>query len=488
MKQGSNFVVALVTVGGIVAACLLSACGSGGSGSSTNGTNVSQVAVSSSGTVTNFGSVYVNDRKYEINDATKTSKDDVTVTGDVSAKSLLKVGMVVTVSGLDSGGTRTAATIQHDNTLEGPISSVDPTNSRFIVLGQTVLVDDTTTFDSGVTLGNLIAGHVVEVSGFVKADGSVAASFIERKAPSGGCTLGCEVKGLVKFHNHATTSFQIGSLTVKYSGASIDNTLPAPTGSNWNGLFVEVKGTAFDAGTTTLTASRIETEGFQASNGDQVELEGFVTSVAGMPTTFVLGSTTVQLTGGTVYLGGLSSEITVGQKLEVQGSISNGVITATKVKFQDGVRIESNVASKPTASSLILDGVPGVTVLVNSQTAFKNVANLSAVAVGNNVRVRGREGAGNTVIATEVERKSASPDNNVVLQGVVQTVANPSLTVLGVTINTIGLQLKDINDNPINPTTFFGAVTAQQTVIKAKGRLIGPPATSVWEELELESE
>jgi len=126
--------------------------------------------------------------------------------------------------------------------------------------------------------------------------------------------------------------------------------------------------------------------------------------------------------------------------------------------------------------------------VVNSQTAFKNVANLSAVAVANNVRIRGREAAGNTVIATEVELKSTSADNKVVLQGVVQTVANPVLTLLGETINTIGLQLRDINDNPINPATFFNAVTPSRTIIKAKGQLIGPPATSVWEELELESE
>lgn len=482
MKYVSKSLVGWAIVAGIAATSLLSACGSGGSGS---GTSESQVAVSSSGTITNFGSVYVNGRKYEINDATKTTKDDVTVTGDASAKSLLKLGMVVTVSGTSSGGARTAAAIRHDNTLEGPISSIDPATSRFVVLGQTVLVDDTTTFDSGVTFGSLLVGHVVEISGFVKADGVIVASFIERKALSGGCSLGCEVKGVVTSHTHGTTSFHLGLLTVNYSGASIDNTLPAPTGSNWDGKFVEVKGTTLNG--AILTASRVEAEGFQAANGGQVELEGYVTSVVG-PTSFVLGNTTVQFTGGTVYLGGLSSEITVGQKLEVQGSISNGVITATKVTFQDAVRIESNVAFPPAPTSLTLDGVPGVTVLVNSQTAFKNVANLSAVAVGNNVRVRGREGSGNTVIATEVELKSASPDNKVVLQGVVQTVANPSLTVLGVTINTIGLQLRDINDNPINSTTFFNAVTPNQTAIKGKGRLIGPPATSVWEEMELESE
>lgn len=66
---------------------------------------------------------------------------------------------------------------------------MDVANSKFDVLGQTVIVDNTTRFDSGVNLGNLLPGQFVEVSGFVKSDGTVAASFIERKSGVGGAPL-----------------------------------------------------------------------------------------------------------------------------------------------------------------------------------------------------------------------------------------------------------------------------------------------------------
>ena len=476
------------TVAGMLCAILsMASCGGGSeSGTGTFSTGASTPVVSS-GTITDFGSIYINGRKYEIDDSTKTTQGDSTVTGDALAKTVLRRGMVVTVSGRFSGTTRMASTIIQKSTIEGLISTVDDASSRFVVLGQTVLVDDTTKFEGGLSLGSLNPNHIVEVSGFVKGDGIVAAGFIERKALSGGCNLGCEVKGTVKNHAHGTTSFQIGTLNVSYSGSVIDNSLPTPSGSNWNGLFVEVKGTAFDAGTTTLTATKVEREEFMASNGNQVELEGFVTSTSGLPIRFTLGTTTVQVTGSTLYLGGTIGEVAVGQKLEVQGSILNAVITATKVRFQDAVRIESNVTSKPTATSFTLDGLPGITVHVNSQTEFKNVANLAEIGLTSNVRIRGREGASNTVIATEVELRNASPGGEVIAQGVVQSSANPSLAILGVTIDTTSVsQFRDISDQPISRTGFFSALKPNTTVVKAKGDLFGISVS--WKEMELESD
>lgn len=489
MKQGQKFGLGLAVVAGLVALLSLSACSGGSpSASASAGGASGSGSASASGTVTGFGSILVNGKKFEAENVEVRHDGDTeqcTITSDPAQRCGLKEGMTVTVRGSFSGLSYTANTIVQEDTVEGPITSVDFQNSRFVVLGQTVLVDDTTQFDFGVSLANLLPNQVVEVSGFVKADGTIAASFIEGKALSGDCSFGCEVKGTVTNHSPVLKTFQIGSLIVDYSTAIIGDMPP----SNWNGLFVEVKGTVWVSGTNTLTATKVELEGFQAPNGDQVALEGFVTSVADMPVSFILGSTTVQLSGGTVYLGGLSSEITVGQKLQVEGAISNNVIAAAKVKFQDAVRIESNVASKPTLLSMTLDGLPGITVVVvNGQTAFKNVSDLDGIGPGDNLRIRGRAGASNTVIATEVERKSESPDSDIVLQGVAQSVGNPVVTILGIAIHTGGLQLRDINDNAISPATFFGALKPNQTVVKSKGRLIGIPPSALWEEMDLESE
>jgi len=481
----SSILFNLLGVVGLVG--LLNGCGSGGDSGTSAPVAGPATPIVSSGTITKFGSVYINDRKYEIDDSTSTSVDGAApVNGDVAAKNILKLGMVVKVSGIVSGSSRTASTITQEDTVEGPIQSVDVPNSRFVVLGQTVLVDNTTKFDTGVNLGNLASNQVVEVSGLVKGDGVIAASFIERKA-SVGCSLGCEIKGIVKNHDHnaAPKIFQIGGLNVVYDDNTVISDMPVSSGSNWNNLFVEVKGTVFNSGTSTLIATKVESEGFQAPNGNRVELEGFVTSVLGAGH-FMLGTTEVQAANA-VYLGGTIDEVAVGQKLEVEGTISNNIITASKVKFKDAVRIESNVAADPIGNTLTLDGLPGITISVNSQTEFKNVASLAGLVTGNNIRIRGREDVGNTVIAMEMELRNANSNIDIDLQGAVQVVSTPNLSILGVQVNTSGFSDPDdfqgVDDQPIGRAAFFNAVKVG-ALVKMKGRLNG--SVVIWHEAELE--
>lgn len=473
--------------------CVLTALScSGGGGGGTGVPSANTTSVTSSGTITDFGSVYINGRKYEIDASTSTSVDgSAAVKGDVEARKVLKVGMVVTVSGTTNGSSRTASTITHTDTLEGPISKVDETNSLLEVLGQTVRIDNTTIFDSGVTfftdpLTDLKNGDVVEVSGFVKSDGVITASFIERKAGAlTNCSQGCEIKGIVTGHDHNTTTFLIGGLKVVYDNNTIISDMPAPDGNNWDTLFVEVKGTAFNSVTTTLTATKVEREDFQAPEGSEVELEGFVTSVRGEGH-FMLGTTEV-LAANAQYLGGLKTEVAVGQKLEVEGSISNNVITATKVKFQDAVRLEG-IVNTNTGSTMTLIGLPNITITLNSATVITGSPDAN-----HRVKVRGREGATTNVIATEVEDNdiAACDPCDVDLQGAVQTFVNPSLTILGVPINTStsGSDFSDpadfqgLNDQVIGRAAFFGSVQVG-TVVKVKGRFTTGGIT--WREVELE--
>lgn len=479
---------------------LLSGCGGGGDSGTSAPVAGSAALIVSSGTITDFGSVYINDRKYEINDSTTTTKDDSTVAGDNNAKGVLRRGMVVTVSGTSSGTTRTAATIVHQNTLEGPIQTkgqIDASNGTLIVLGQTVVVDASTKFDDTSTpakLNSLSVNDVIEVSGFVKEDTTgvfIMASFIERKFGATVCSSICEVKGKITSHTPLQNTFQIGALTVNYAPPADITDMPSPNAVNWVGLLVEVKGSNFNAGM--LTATKVEREGFQAPNGNQVELEGYVTSLFGGAGSgqFMIGTTTVQATNA-LYLGGTIAEVAVGQKLEVEGSISNNVIAATKVKFQDSVRLEG-IVNSIVGSTMTLGGLPTITITSNSATEFKG--NIPGVGVGHRVKVRGRDGATVngivTVIATEVDGNG--PDNcntcDVSLQGAVQAIPTPNqtLTILGVLVNTNGFTDPDdfqgLTDQPIGRAAFFNAVTVG-TLVKVKGRLTGGLVT--WREAELE--
>ena len=276
-----------------------------------------------------------------------------------------------------------------------------------------------------------------------------------------------------------------------YDNTTITNDMPNPFGNAWNGLFVEVKGTNFDSATTTLIATKIEPENRVVQQADEFEVEGFVTQIdVDGSGDFLIGSTRVHTTANTEFRGGTIDEIVVGAKLSAEGRLENGVLTAKHVKFDAGVKLEGNVENiNLAAKTFTITGLPGVTVRVNSQTEFKanggnRILDLNDLSVGNHVRVRGRVGSVNSVIATRVEQKSGDVD--VDLQGPVQTVANPNLTILGVTVDTSGISndnFEGLNGQLIGRAVFFNDVK-EGTVVKVKGRLNGVAVT--WRELELE--
>ena len=130
---------------GLATALLLTACGGGGGssdggiggtggggGGGIGGTGVAY------GTITGFGSVWVNGVRYE-SGSTVFKRDD-----DNASQSDLRVGMVARVEG---SGT-TATTISVDSALKGRVEAVS--GDRFTVMGQTVQADAQTAFEDGV--------------------------------------------------------------------------------------------------------------------------------------------------------------------------------------------------------------------------------------------------------------------------------------------------------------------------------------------------
>ncbi len=463
---------------------LLSGCGSGGGGAATGTGGAASGSSAASGTITGFGSVYVNGKKFETNDV-EVIHDGQSERCSISPTTHcgLKEGMTVTVSGSFNGTSHSASAITQEDTLEGPITSknqVDANNGTLAVLGQTVIVDSTTRFDSGINLTTLSNGSVIEVSGFVKSDGTIAASFIEQKAGVGVCSPVCEVKGTIKGHDAVLATFQIGGLTVVYDNNTIIGDMPIPSGSNWNGLFVEVKGTVFNSGTSTLTATKVEPENQGIGNNrDEFEVEGFVRQVDG-PGDFFIGTTHVQTTANTQFRGGTIDEIVVGVKLSAEGRLANGILTAKHVKFQDSVKLEGNIATI-NGNTFTIAGLPGVTVTVDSQTEGGNTLNN---LLGSHVRVRGRVSGSSSVIATRIEERSA--DTDVDLQGPVQSISGQDLTILGVAIDTSTIsndKFEGLNDQVIGRAAFFNVVKVD-TLVKVKGRLDGVGVT--WREAELE--
>ncbi|MDJ0698480.1 MAG: DUF5666 domain-containing protein [Woeseiaceae bacterium] len=476
-------------------ASALVACGGGGGGGvstpppddnnpPTAGIGRTGIAM---GPIANFGSIIVNGVRYDTGSATFTVNDSPGTQAD------LKVGQVVVVSGtIDNNGTTgTAQTVFFDDNVKGPVQSIDSASNQMVVMGQTVLISADTSFDDSISppsLAGLAVDDIVEVSGLVNADGAIAATRIELK-PAG---TQFEVHGIVSLHDAANMRFNINALVVDYSGATLDN---FPGGQISDGDPVEAKGMML-GGAGELVATQVELENPLAAgeDGDRIEIEGFITRFASA-TDFDVSGLPVTTNAATVYEGGDAGDLGLNIKVEVEGDLNaSGVLVAEKVDIRraKAVRATALLDSVDAANDSVV--LLGITVRVDALTRIEDKSSadvdpltVSDLSAGDYVEVRGDEfpaGSGE-ILATIFEREDTDPDTE--LQGFVESVSNPSLSILGVTIETNGgTVFRDANDNVISSAEFFGQLGVND-LVKATGTESADTVISASEvEFELE--
>ena len=472
----------------LTAVWFLSGCGDGTTlaDGGMGGTGISY------GTITEIGSIWVNGVKFDTTGA-EVDIDGVTFTDNngTSGGTELLPGMVVRVDGIINadGVSGTADSVSYRNSLEGPISAIDPAALTFTVLGQKVVVDNTTRFDNiaPADLGGLAVSDVVEVSGFITSGGDVYARYIE-KTGSTDYELTGTVGTIV-----GPFSFTIGGLTIDTSGIGFDTALLTVDSS-----FVEVEGSSFGGGGELIaTAVSVINVGLGVTDVDEAEVEGLVTEITtplvGDVLEFILGAQPVVTDANTSYSGGLVADIQVGVHLEVEGSITGGVLTAEEIEFEDGIELEGDVATVG-GSSLTLEGDLGsVTVEVNDTiTEFSNVANLAGINVGDHLQIRARVNGGD-VLATEIDWQGVvPPDSDVKLQGPVDVGGKgiDSITVLDVTVDTSSFDDPDdfiIEEDGVETTpgkaTFYATLN-EGDLVEFEGTWDG--FTTTWDKVELD--
>lgn len=473
----------------------LTACGGGGGGGDggtvappnqppDGGIGRNGVAI---GPISNFGSVIVNGVTYNTDSATFSIDDEPGTQDD------LDVGDMVIISGSinDDGVTGVAETVFFDDLVKGPVDSVDLVANSLVVLGQPVLVSSSTSFDDGfspASLEGVTPGQIVEVSGQIDANDNIVATRIEPKPA--GTTF--EVYGTVAANDASALTFTIRGLVVDYSGATLDD---FPSGQVADGDFVEVKGNSLGV-SGELIATQVEFKSLvpNANAGDFVEVEGFITRFVSA-TDFDVSGIPVTTNGSTTYEGGSEADLGLNIKVEVEGSIdANGLVTASKIDIRraKAVRVTANIDSVDAASdSLVVLGIPvsvdTLTRLEDKSSADVNPLNVADLGAGDYVEVRGDEfpaGSG-TIRATILEREDA--DTEAILQGFVETISQPSFTILGVSIETSGVTVfRDESDVVISATEFFNRL-AENSLVKAKGAESSATTISATEvEFELE--
>lgn len=459
----------------------LTACG--GSGGSFADGGIGGTGVVSAGVVTAKGSIFVNGIEYSVEGATFDRDGEiVTLSEDEIAT---RVGMIIELNGsLNTDGlTGQATDIIFEDMVEGTIessSSNTPEVKVLTILAQQVVIEDgLTNFEAPLNFATIDSEtDIIEVSGFRRADGTIQATFIEQKSAGQ-----FEVVGSVIVSNPG--NFMIGDLTVTDSSLA----------SLQSGDVVKAEGFTYDQTTQTLDATSVNLQpsGLRISDADHAEVEGFVSggpSTAAIParTIFQVNGQDIQFTVNTDFSGGAATDVVNNIKVEVEGPLVDGILTADKIEFKDNLRLQSTVASK-TVNSLTLiypDDLAGTTtvdvtvdpVLTELETELINVN------AGDSVRLEGRllaSGSGNTILATKLKR--LSPDTKIILQAPLDS-PNPTgglITLLGVAIDTSGLSFSD-EDKPVSEADFFAILqTSEDIEVKAKGDEINR-----WTELELE--
>jgi hypothetical protein len=410
--QFSIRATALAAAMAISSAALVAACGGGGSsdtGIGTGGTGAA-TATYTMGRIDGFGSVVVGGIRYD--DSTATVSDD---NGASRASSELKLGMVVQLEATAvnaAASSATATRVRFGNEVVGPVTALGAGGASITVLGQTVLINASTVIDNSFIggLAGIRTGTVVEVHGMLDvAAGNIVATRIEPATAAAAYTL----RGAVAALDTAAKTFRLGGQLISYAGVT------GTPASLANGVVVRVQvQTTQVAGAwvaTRLALGQRLPEANMPANV-QAHVEGAITVFTSIAN-FEIGGIKVNASNAVISDGGAS--IALGSRVEVQGTMTNGVLMATKVKAEPAeVRGGGNGGEATSTRPLELHGaiasinttaktfvLRAVTVSYAGTVVYKDgsVANLLA---GANVEVKGVLSADRTqVVASRIEFK-----------------------------------------------------------------------------------
>jgi hypothetical protein len=349
----------------------------------------------------------------------------------------LAAGIYVEVRGLlDSAGILRASAVtgrSEFSPVEGALTELEGYVTDFTGAGQFKVlgaaVNGASARVTGLS-GALANGALVEVEGQV-VQGVIVATLIDVKAaaqqPPPPVTI--TVSGVISDFVSAS-SFRVLDQTVDASRATFSGGTAADLA---NGRAVEVtgivNGNVLVAGTVAIVVPPA-VEGTRLTVSGAVEL--FVS-----PTNFRVNGQAVITTAGTIYTGGNVADLANGRRVDVDGLLTNGVLTAWYITFQPVVTV-----STVTLSGVITDFVSPSSFKVNNQAIATNAATVyeegtaAGLANGRRVTIVGLLANG-VVSATRVSFADSAPaTEDAEVEGAIQAFVSVSnFTVKGQVID-----------------------------------------------------
>jgi hypothetical protein len=470
-----------------LASLSLASCGGSGPDPSAGG-GIGGTGYISSGTITGFGSIVVNGVEFDIGNALVIIGGRPAGSGNQAVLGNLDLGQAVVIEGTvnETESSGSASRVMFTPNVKGPVAEIigiDPTIKKVVILGQTIIIDESTVLRN-TTMEDLDVNNFVEVSGLMDATGEIRATYVKKKADSFAPLTEVESKGFVQDLDSTAKNFRLSDLVVYYGQADIGR---LAAGSPAPNQLVHVRGIVGPTGRLEATEVEPADESSMAS-AEWLDLEGFITEFIS-PSDFRMGSVKIQALGNTQFVGGRSEDLELGAKIRVRGMIVNGILVAQQVFFLEQVQLESRISSKDFGSSaLLLSGIETITVTVTSLTKIVGgTKDFENIQVGDHLKVRGRERVEGSVLATRLQVIPSPQDEDpVVLQGPVNAISKPTLMILGVTVDTSVIPDNNFErvSGPDKRTEFFQKVQPGD-LVRVRGR-IGMTNQVTWEGISLE--
>lgn len=323
--------------------------------------------VVSIGSITGFGSVFINGTHYDTENA------QVLIDGQLAQESQLSLGMVVAIRGSrDDDFSGSASALAYESLINGVVQR--NANGQLVLMGQNVLYDGATQFDPGqsawVDVSQVPVDAVVEVSGYYRADNSLQATYIhvEKEQFLGDEAL--KLKGVITQLD--ANSFQIGSMEILF-----DAQTRLPEDSLSLGQFVKVESDRGFVGSQWLAADVYTENQLSLEEGTEFEIEGLITSHETSLQQFVISGVVIHYDNSTQFDTGDAAQLSLNTKLEVEGRVQeDGTFYAEEVEFRREVNVvlTARVQGVDLANSTV--SVLGQALSVNNLSVMKDDSDL----------------------------------------------------------------------------------------------------------------
>ncbi|CAM3931612.1 DUF5666 domain-containing protein [Pseudoalteromonas byunsanensis] len=418
-----------------------------------------QSPVVSKGVVSNFGSIYVNGVRYDTSGTDFKDED-----GEPSTEDDFEVGMLVTVVGRsDADGEHAQAEeVYFELKAKGPAEAISLTDSTLQVLGFVFLIDESTEFEN-TTLETLQIDDFVKISAIQNDQQQLVATHVE--LDNVDTTL--KVAGVVSLLDEQSSTFSLDNLVIDYSTAEVEGVL-----ADDEQVVVHSETTASEG---VLLASHVKVIERESSDDDQDQsiqyaLDGVISEVVDN-SSFTLGDVTVSWSSDTEFFGGEASELEVGVRVKVHGTLTGDQLSARKIRLDkqgviklEGAIEEVNIDTRQVLVLNTLFTLDDHSKLKDKSSQKVRRMEITDLVFGDIVSIKAFASSdGDSLLVKQLTREAVSdeaPEGNVEIEGLVSSIEAPTLTVQDVNITTSAVTEFEVDGEALDADGFFAVVQA----------------------------